>query len=67
MSNQTKNINLNYLTDPAFITVNRLFMLLFEDEDDRITFPKYYTPNAEVKDFNVLIDGNSLFKTPIKI
>ena len=49
MSNQTKNINLNYLTDPAFITVNRLFMLLFEDEDDRITFPQYYTLNAEVR------------------
>ena len=49
MSNQTKNINLNYLTDPAFITVNRLFMLLFEDEDDRLTFPQYYTPKAEVR------------------
>ena len=43
MSNQTKNNNLNYLIDPAFIKVNRLFVLSFENEDDRIFFSKYYT------------------------
>ena len=35
-SNQTKNNNLNYLIDPTFTNVNRLFVLLFENEDDRI-------------------------------
>ena len=30
------------------------------------TFSKYYTPNIEVKDFNVLIDGKSFFDVRIK-
>ena len=29
MTNQTKNNNLNYLTDPTFVKVNRLFVLSF--------------------------------------
>ena len=37
-----------------------------KNEDDRISFSKYYTPNVEIKDFNVLIDGKSFFYTPIK-
>ena len=35
MSNQNKNNNLNYLIDPTFSNVNRLFVLSFENEDDR--------------------------------
>ena len=31
MSNQTKNNNLNYLIDPTFTNVNRLFVLTFEN------------------------------------
>ena len=35
MSKQTKINNLNYLTDPTFTKVNRLFVSSFENEDDR--------------------------------
>ena len=35
MSNQTKNNNSNYLIDPTFINANRLFVLSFENENDR--------------------------------
>ena len=38
MTNQTKNDNLNYLIDPSFIKVNRLFVLSFENEDDEALF-----------------------------
>ena len=38
MSNQTKNNNSNYLVDPTLTNVNRLFILSFENEDDRISF-----------------------------
>ena len=41
MSNQTKNNNLNYLMDPIFTNVNRLFVLTFGNEDDRTSFSKY--------------------------
>ena len=61
MSNQTKSNNLNYLIDPTFVRVNILFVLSFENEDNRMSFPKYYTPNVELKDFNVLIDGKKFF------
>ena len=61
MSNQTKYNNLNYLIDPTFANVNRLFVLSFENEDDRTSFSKYYVPKIEIKDFNVLIDGKQFF------
>ena len=59
------------MIDPTFIKANRLFVLSFkinenEDKDDRTSFSKYYTPNAEIKDFSVLIDGKSFFDVPIK-
>ena len=66
MSNQTKNNNLNYLIDPIFTNVNRLFVLTFENEDDRTSFSNYYVPKVAIKDFNVLIDGKSLFEIPVK-
>ena len=66
MTNQTKNNNLNYLIDPTFTKVNRLFVLSFENENDRTSFSKYYVPNVQMKDFNVLVDGKSFFNTPIK-
>ena len=66
MSNQTKNNSLNYLIDPTFTNVNRLFVLSFENENNRISFSKYYVPKVEIKDFNVLIDGKPFFEIPVK-
>ena len=66
MSNKNKNNNLNYLIDPTFGNVNRLFVLSFENEDDRTSYYKYYMPNVEIKDCNVFIDGNEFFELPIK-
>ena len=40
MSNQTRNNNLNYLIDLTFTKVNRLFVLSFENEDNRTSFSK---------------------------
>ena len=66
MTNQTKTNNLNYLIDPTFNEVNRLFVLSFENEEDRTSFSKYYTPKVEIKGLNVLIDGESFFDVPVK-
>ena len=66
ITNQTKNNNLNYLADPTFTKVNRLLVLLFENEEDR-SFSNYYVPNVQIKDFNVLIDGKRFFDMPIKM
>ena len=66
MTNHTKTNNLNYLIDLIFIKVNRLFVLSFENEEDKTTFSKYYTTKVEIKDFNVLIDRKSFFDVPVK-
>ena len=66
MSNQNKNNNLNYLIDTTFSNVNRLFVLSFENEDDRTSYYKYYLPSVEIKDYNVLIDGNAFFELPME-
>ena len=73
MTIQPQNNNLNYLIDPTFTNVNRLFVLSFEriEEDNikkdyRDSFSHYYVPNVQIKDFNVLIDGKSFFDLPIK-
>ena len=56
---QTRNNNLNYLIDPTFTKINRLFVLSFENEDEGTSFSKCYTPSVEMKDFNVVIHGKS--------
>ena len=66
ISNKDANNNLNYLIDPTFTNVNRLFVLTFGNETDRTSFSKYYVPKVEVKDFNVLIDGKPFFEIPVK-
>ena len=66
ITNQTANNNLNYLIDPTFTKVNRLFVLAFENEEDRSSFSKYYVPKVEIKDYKVLIDKKPFFEIPIK-
>ena len=65
MSNMTKNNNLNYLIDPTFTNVNGLFVLSFENEDDKTSFSKYYLSKVAIKDFNVLIDEKTFFNIPV--
>ena len=66
MINQTATNNLNFLIDPTFNNVNRLFVLAFPNEEDRKSFSKYYTPTVEIKDYNVIIDEEPFYKIPIK-
>ena len=69
MTIQPQNNNLNCLIDPTFPKVNRLSVFPFERNargDHRDSFSRYYLPNIKIKDFNVLIDGKSLFDLPVK-
>ena len=66
MSNQARNNNLNYLIHPTFTNVNTLFVLSFGNENDRVSFSKYYLPKVKVKIFDVLIDGKPFFEIPVK-
>ena len=66
VTNQTATNNLNYLIDPTFNKTSRLFVLSFENEEDRTSFSKYYTPKVEIKEFNVLIDRKRFFMCQLK-
>ena len=66
MTMQRKNNNLNYLIDPTFTNINRLFVLSFtrNNAGDRDSV-SHYGPNGEVNDANVLIDGKRFFDLPV--
>ena len=66
MINQTATNNLNFVIGPTFNNVNRLFILAFPNEEDRRYFSKYYTPIVEIKDYNVIIDGEPFYEIPKK-
>ena len=50
-----QNANLNHLIEPSFQGINRLFVLPFEDDAQRISRKRYYIPNVEIKDYNVML------------
>ena len=60
-----QNPNLNHLVEPSFQGVNRLFVLAFENDDDRTSDEKYYLPTVEIKDYNIMINSENLFDQPI--
>ena len=66
MINQTRTNNLNFLIDPTSNNVNILFVSAFPNEEDRRSFSKYYKPTGEIKDYNVVIDGEPFYEIPIK-
>ena len=66
MINQTATNNLNFLIDPTFKNINRLFVLAFPNEEDRRSFSKYCTPTIEIKNYNVSIDGESFYEILVK-
>ena len=60
-----QNRALNHLTNPSFQGVNRLFVLSFENEDQRKSHSAYYLPKVEIKDYNLMTDGRNFFYQPI--
>ena len=60
-----QNRYLNHLVDPSFQWVSRLFVLSFENEDDRTSHSSYYLPKVEMKDYSVMIDGKNFFDRQI--
>ena len=61
-----KNPNLNHLTEPSFQGVNGLFVLAFEDDNHRTIHGGYCLPNVEIKDYNIMINGENFLDQPIK-
>ena len=51
---------------PSFQGVNRLFVLPFENDAQRTSNKRYYIPNEEIKDYNVMIGGKNFFDQPVE-
>ena len=66
VSTEGLNQYLDFLIDPSFQRVNRLFVLLFENEVDRKVHTGYYLPKVEIKDYIVMIDTKNFFEQPVK-
>ena len=61
-----QNPNLNHLVETSFQGVNRLFVLVFENDDYRSSTRRYNLPTINIKDYNIIINGENLFDQPIK-
>ena len=61
-----QNPNLNHLVEPSFQGVNKLFVLAFEYDDYRTSDEQYYLPTVEIKDYDIMINGENFFGQPIK-
>ena len=57
---------LDFLINPSFQGVNRLFVLPFNVNDNRKRHSRYYFLTAKVEDYNVMIDGKNFIDQPIK-
>ena len=73
MTIQAQSNNLNYLIDPTFPKLSKLFVLSFERiEENNVkkghgdSLSHCYVPKVKMKDFNVLIDGKIFFDFPLK-
>ena len=63
---QVQNQYLDLLIDPCFQGVNKLFALMFEKKKDRKVNTGYYLPKVQIKEYNVMIDGEKFFDQLVK-
>ena len=61
-----QNPNLKHLVESSFQGVNRRFVLAFENDAERRSNKRYYLPNIEMKNYNVMIDGKNLSDQLVK-
>ena len=66
IATQGPNPYLDYLIDPSFQGVNRLFVLSYENITDRTVHTEYFLPKVEIKDHNVMINGQNFFDQAVK-
>ena len=51
---------LDYLVDPSFQGINRLFVLSFQNNVVRVGHTRHFLPKVETKDYNVRIYGKKI-------
>ena len=69
IATHSNNNILDYMIDPAFRNIIRLFVPLFRNGDiypTRNSFDRYYVLFLEIKDINVLIDNKHILDQTMK-
>ena len=61
-----QNPDLKHFVEPSFQGVNRLFVLAFENDDNRTSDDQYYLPTVGIKYYNIMINGENFSDHPIK-
>ena len=62
---QAPNRYLDYIIGPSF-QINRLFVLTFDVNSNRLRHSKYYLPTIKIEDYNVMVDGKTFFEQAFK-
>ena len=57
VTSKQQNRYLDFLLNPGFQGVNRLFVLSFQNTSSRTNSTRYYLPLVQLKNYNVMIDG----------
>ena len=63
---QIQNPYLYFLIDPSFQGESTIFVLSLENDNDKKGHKKYFLPKVEMKDYNVVIDGQNVFDQLVK-
>ena len=64
VTEETRSRNLDFLIDPSFPGVNRLFVLSFEYSNIRQSYKPYFLRAVETADYNIMIYGKIFFDQP---
>ena len=64
---QAQKQYLDYLIDPSFQGLNRLFVLSFKNNTHRTSYNRHFLPTVEIKVYNVITDGKNFFDQPVKM
>ena len=62
---QRQSQYLDYLIDPSFQGVNRIYVSSFEYNPRQTSCNQYFLLTVETKDYNVMIDGQKVFDQPV--
>ena len=65
MTKQAKSRYLDISSSPSYQRLNRLFVLLLENELARVGHIWYYFPTVETKNYNVMINERNFFDQPV--
>ena len=63
---QTRSQYLDYLIDPSFQGVNRVFVLLLENNARQTVHTSYFLATIKMKDYKVMTEGRNFFDLPVK-